>query len=302
MTQNSNYEGLEKEAFERKRVEGALRKSKAHFKDTTKMLPSANIEYDLNGIITHVNPHGYKLKDYEPEDFDEGFHELQFAAPEENEQHCELIQRMMQGEKAPPTRYRLLLKNGSIFWGLVTSSPVHKDGEVVGVHTYTIDVSGRKEVEEALKERTGEVEILKKSLAQINTAMKVLLQKSKADQKEIEDNVMTNVRELIIPYFDEIKETRLDDHQKALLHILESNLNEIVSPFIRKLSLKYLSLTPKEITIVNMIKTGYSSKKIARIMKISPRTVDTHRKNIRSKIGLGKKRGNLRAHLLVYEQ
>ncbi len=71
---------------------------------------------------------------------------------------------------------------------------------------------------------------------------------------------------------------------------------------LRKLSLKYLSLTPKEITIVNMIKIGYPTKTIAKLMKISPRTVDTHRKNIRSKIGLSKKRANLRSHLLAYEQ
>ncbi len=113
---------------------------------------------------------------------------------------------------------------------------------------------------------------------------------------------MTNVKKLIAPYFDKINETKMDDYQKAFLHILESNLTEIISPFTRKLSLKYLSLTPKEIQIVNMIKIGYPSKKIAKIMKISPRTVDTHRKNIRSKIGLGKNKGNLRSHLLAHEQ
>ena len=132
--------------------------------------------------------------------------------------------------------------------------------------------------------------------------MKVLLKKREEDKTEVEQNVMTNVKELIEPYFGKINETKLDDHQKAFLNILESNLNEIVSPFTRKLSLKYLSLTPKEIQIVNMIKIGYQSKKIAKIMNISPRTVDTHRKNIRSKIGLGKKRANLRSHILAYEQ
>ena len=83
-----------------------------------------------------------------------------------------------------------------------------------------------------------------------------------------------------------------------MISILESNLNEIISPFTRKLSLKHLSLTPKEIKIVNLIKHGYTTKKIAQIMNISPRTVDTHRKNIRKKIGLSEKRANLRSHLL----
>jgi PAS domain S-box-containing protein len=181
------------------------------------------------------------------------------------------------------------------------------------MHTVARDITDRKQAEKALKqahdelerrveERTRELEIKTKSLEELNTAMKVLLKKREEDKTEIEENVMTNVKELIAPYFDKINETKLDDHQKAFLNILESNLNEIVSPFTRKLSLKYLSLTPKEIQIVNMIKIGYQSKKIAKIMKISPRTVDTHRKNIRSKIGLGKKKANLRSHLLAFEQ
>ena len=141
------------------------------------------------------------------------------------------------------------------------------------------------------------MELKTKSLEELNTAMKVLLKKIEEDKIEVEQNVMTNVRELIAPYFDKIIKTKLDDHQKAFVSILESNLNEIVSPFTRKLSRKYLSLTPKEIQILNMIKIGYPSKKIAKVMKISPRTVDCHRKNIRSKIGLCNKKANLRSHL-----
>jgi len=149
-----------------------------------------------------------------------------------------------------------------------------------------------------VEERTRELKIKTKSLEELNAAMEVLLKKRAKDKTAVEDNVMTNVKELIQPYFKKIKKTKLDDQQKVLISILESNLNEIISPFTRKLSLKHLSLTPKEIKIVNLIKQGYTTKKIAQIMNISPRTVDTHRKNIRKKIGLYEKRANLRSHLL----
>jgi PAS domain S-box-containing protein len=283
---------------EQKQAEKALRESEARFRDTATMLPSVIIEYGLDGILTYVNPHGYKLAGYNPEEFEEGFHVLQLVAPEEHEKHYERIQRMMQGEKLPPAEYRLLHKDGSIFWGLVTSSLIYKDGEVVGVRTYTIDISERKEAEEALMERTRELEIKTNSLEEINTAMKVLLKKREDDKKEIEDNVLTNIKELVVPYFKKIKKTKLDDQQKAFLSIMESNLNEIISPFTRKMSLKYLNLTPTEIQIANLIKHGNPTKKIAELMNVSPRTIDTHRKNIRRKFGLQGQRGNLRSHLL----
>jgi DNA-binding CsgD family transcriptional regulator len=142
------------------------------------------------------------------------------------------------------------------------------------------------------------LETKKNSLEELNTAMKVLLKKREEDKIDIEKNVMTNVKELVWPYFEKIKKTKLDDQQRALLSITESNINEIVSPFTRTMSLKYLNLTPTEIRIANLIRHGSSTKKIAEIMKVSPRTVETHRKNIRRKIGLEGKRANLRSHLL----
>jgi DNA-binding CsgD family transcriptional regulator len=142
------------------------------------------------------------------------------------------------------------------------------------------------------------LEAKKNSLEEINTAMKVLLKKREEDKIDIEKNVMTNVKKLIWPYFEKIKKTKIDDQQRALLSIMESNINEIVSPFTRTMSLKYLNLTPTEIRIANLIKHGSSTKKIAEIMNASPRTIETHRKNIRKKIGLERKKANLRSHLL----
>ena len=154
------------------------------------------------------------------------------------------------------------------------------------------------QLEQRVKERTKELEIKSKSLEETNIALKVLLKKRDEDKEELQDNVMSNVKELIAPFFKKIKKTKLNDQQRLLLGIIESNLNEIISPFTRKMSLKYLNLTPTEIRIANLIKYGSSSKEIAELMNVSPRTIETHRKNIRRKIGLEGKRANLRSYLL----
>ena len=149
-----------------------------------------------------------------------------------------------------------------------------------------------------VKNRTKELELKKKGLEELNKAMEVLLRKKEEDKTEIENNVLANVKMLIMPYVEKMKKTKLDDQQIAFMDIIESNINEIISPFSRKMSIKELNLTPTEIQIVNLIIQGASSKKIGKIMNISPRTVDTHRKNVRQKIGLDQKRANLRSYLL----
>jgi DNA-binding NarL/FixJ family response regulator len=154
------------------------------------------------------------------------------------------------------------------------------------------------ELERKVKKRTKEIEIKTNSLAEVNTALKILLNKREEDKTGLENNILLNVQEMILPYIEKIKKTDLDERQETFLSIIEANLNEIISPFSRGLSLNFLDMTPTEIQIANLIKIGKSSKQIAEILKKSPRTVDTHRKNIREKIGLKKKRANLRSRLL----
>jgi PAS domain S-box-containing protein len=178
-------------------------------------------------------------------------------------------------------------------------------GNLTGFTGIDRDVTARKQSQEALqkaydglKKQTIDLEIKKKSLEELNTAMRVLLKKRDADKAKIEKYVLTNVKKLIEPYFEKIKKTRLNNQQRALFRIVESNLNEIISSFTHAVSLKHFNLTPTEIQIAKKIRYGDTTKMIAAFMNVSPRTVETHRKNIRRKIGLGGKKANLRSHLL----
>lgn len=178
-------------------------------------------------------------------------------------------------------------------------------GNLIGFSGIDRDVTARKQSEVELKKthyklkkRTMDLEIKRKSLEELNMTMKVLLKKREADKAKLEAYVLSNVKKLIEPYFEKIKKTTLNDQQMALLRIVELNLNEIISPFTQEVSLKHLDLTSTEFQVAKQIRHDYSTKEIANFMSVSPRTVETHRKNIRRKIGLEGKKENLRSHLL----
>ncbi len=161
------------------------------------------------------------------------------------------------------------------------------------------------ELEMRVRERTMELaemnETLKnktRNLEEMNTALKVLLKKRDEDRIELEEKIMFNIKELIEPYLEKLKNSSLNERQMNYMNILESNIADISSPFIREMTARYLKLTPTEIKVANLVKQGKTSKEIARLLNLSPRTVETHRNNVRKKIGITNKKGNLRTFLL----
>ena len=95
--------------------------------------------------------------------------------------------------------------------------------------------------------------------------------------------------------------SRLRSAQKELVGIIETNLDNIVSPFIKKLSMQQHNLTPKEIRVANLVKAGKKNKEIAEILGVSHNTIIFHRFNIRTKLGLRNKNINLKSHLASFD-
>ncbi|UCG06885.1 MAG: PAS domain S-box protein [Desulfobacterales bacterium] len=233
--------------------------------------------------------------------------------------------------------HRMLHKEGSIRWIMARGTAIRNEHgtpiRVVGTDT---DITQRKQAEEALQaayneleqrvaERTVELaktnEQLKKgieerklaeialkkrekelknktlNLREVNTALNVLLKQRETDKAELEERVLLNINELILPYLEKLKTKVLGDKQKAYVEIISSNLNDIVSPLMRSLSTKLIKLSPTEIQVINLIKQGKTTKEIAKTMNLATSTIDFHRNNIRKKLGIKNKKINLAAYL-----
>ena len=149
-----------------------------------------------------------------------------------------------------------------------------------------------------MKRREEELLVGSNRLEETNTALKVLLKHREDDKKELEDKFLSNIKSLVFPYIDRLKKARLDVDQMSYVDIIETNLNDILSPFLKKMLLKYSNFTPTEIQVANLIKVGKTTKEISALMRVSTGTVDTHRNNIRNKLAINKEKVNLRAYLL----
>lgn len=156
------------------------------------------------------------------------------------------------------------------------------------------EIIDRKQVEDELRTKT-------LSLEEVNTALRVLLKKKDEIKAELGEKVLFNVKELVVPYLEKLKNAQLGFELDAYLNILETNLNDITSSFSYKLSSKYLNLTPMEIRVASFIKLGQRTKEIAQLLNLSNRTIESHRDNIRKKLGIKNKKANLRTHLLSFQ-
>jgi PAS domain S-box-containing protein len=231
------------------------------------------------------------------------------------QQCCEVIH----GLCAPPDDcpHNLLIKTGreqrqerneALLGGFftVSVSPLYDEyGKFFGsVHVFR-DITTQKRAQEALcstnEELERKVQERTATLAETNIALKVLLRQREKDKEELGEHVLTNVKRLIRPYLGELKTAKVTPKQAALIQILESNLNDLISPFIVKLSLRYYDLSPMEITIANMIKKGRTNKEMAHLLGLSLSTILTHRHHLRTKLGLKNKKINLHSHLFSLE-
>lgn len=142
-----------------------------------------------------------------------------------------------------------------------------------------------------------EIKVQAEGLREVNAALKVMLKQREQDRAELEKSMLDNVRQLVFPYLEKLQKSRLGDEQKLKLDLLASHLREITSPFVTKLSAEFLQLSPNEIRIAELIRSGRTSKEIADILTVSETTVLFHRQNIRKKLALKHKRVNLQSYL-----
>jgi len=160
------------------------------------------------------------------------------------------------------------------------------------------EITALKLTEEALKKSQEEIFEQKQSLEEANIALKVLLKQREEDKLELEKKVLSNVKDLVLPYVEKLKNSRIKAKDRTLVDIIDTHLQDIISPLLQRFANAKILLTPQEMQVASLVKDGKTSKEIADVLNVSETTVNFHRKNLRVKFGLRNKRTNLRSYLM----
>ena len=150
------------------------------------------------------------------------------------------------------------------------------------------DITEKKEAEKTL-------EAEHQSLEEANTALKVLLKHREEDRKELEEKILANVQQLVMPHVKKLKKNVLDPVQQMSIGLVESNLNEIISPFLH--NIQGFKFTPRQLEVATLIREGKTTKDIAGFLNVSKDAIDLLRFQIRKKLGLNKEKTNLQSYL-----
>lgn len=288
---------LKKEVNQRRKAETALKDSEEKFRLLVEsMSDGLGVQYE-NGVISFANETLCKMLGYSPDELI-GKKIIDFV----DSKNGEKIQKQMKRRKTDAVdSYELefIRRENSPVPTIVSPRALFDSkGKLKGSFAVITDISKQKKekqkLEKKVKERTVELE-------EMNTALRAMLRKHEKEKTDLEDNMLYNMRELVLPYLAKIKKSRSGRERKVILDILESNVNNITSPLVRSLNASYLKFTPTEIQVANLIKIGNTTKKIGEMLNLSMKTICIHRHNIRRKLGLVNKKENLRTRLMALQ-
>lgn len=311
----------------RVQVENALRESETNFRAIAENAHEGILIALQHGEYAYANRRAAEITGYSvPELHTMSYKDL--VHPGEMKRVGRIFQSRMDGKTVPHSYETLIVKKDNTDIPVeVTGAKTLWKGQPAAMVAIR-DIMLRKRFEEALgeinselerrvEERTTELmdiaekleekqrELLRhkldlekanKELVQTNTALSVLARNIDKKRDEVEKKIAQTISGQIVPLIEEIKNDKLPEKSRIKLDVLSAYLNDL-TPEAAKGHDIIISLSAMELRVAMMIKNGFSSDEIARLLHISPHTVKTHRRSIRKKLNITNANINLSSYL-----
>lgn len=158
------------------------------------------------------------------------------------------------------------------------------------------EIAVRAITEKELQENNNLLLMERKALQEANAVLRTVLSNIEDEKRRIYENVQLSIDNVIMPILHSLTPAVAKDKRKYV-EILKANLEEITSPYVNRLLYQFRALTPTEVNICNMIRSGLRNKEIAELRGISAATVDRHREHIRRKLEIANRKINLTTYL-----
>ncbi len=298
------HEGVSQDITQRKKAENALQESEARFRLFMDNSPTVAWIKDEQGRHVYLSKTFQARFRVGSSDW-AGKTDRELWPPEVAEKFRKNDLAVMESGRPAEFTEESVNPDGSRSYWLNCKFPFRASGKLY-VAGIGLDITGQKNaqdelaiyrerLEDLVKERTRELEEKTHILEELNAATRVLLRQREEDRREIEERFTANMKTLILPYAEKLKSTGLDERQKSYLAIMETHMDEVLSPLVR--TMRHQHLTPTESQVASLIKDGKPTKEIAAILGVAPSSIDTHRKSIRNKLGLKNTKVNLQSHL-----
>jgi PAS domain S-box-containing protein len=284
---------------EKMQIQEQLKDSEKWYRTIFEATSSGTVVVEEDLTISHMNKAFEDRTGFSKSEVEGRKKWTDFIAGEDLETVREFHRAQRSDPAAAPGRYetRYICRGGKVRYVLVTAAMVPGTRKCI---VSLMDITRLKRAERSLKEREEELSIKSCNLEELNAALRALLKQRDEDRLELEENVLTNVKTSVLPLIGKMQAGSLDRSQRACLETLDAQLREIISPFLHRVTQAYFDLTPQEVQVAGLVRDGMPSKEIAGRLGVSIRTVDTHRDNIRKKLGIKNRQTGLRSFLLKF--
>jgi len=158
------------------------------------------------------------------------------------------------------------------------------------LHLIVRNITQQKSMEEYLRQEKSKAE-------EMNVTLRNVMKAIDKEKEELELSISQKVVTSIIPSLQKLATEDSSEVRKMYMNILRDQLAGLTKSTGAINNEDMMKLTKSEIQVCQLIQSGSTSKDIADSMNISTETVQTHRKNIRKKLGLSGKDVNLFAYL-----
>ena len=129
-----------------------------------------------------------------------------------------------------------------------------------------MDITDLKRAEEMMQESELKLKEQKLALEEKNIALKEIIAQVELEKQKLKESVEANINNVISPILEKLK---IDKPSKKYVYLLQHHLKGLLSSYGIKIKKRSVNLTPREIEICNMIKSGLATKDISSLLNIS---------------------------------